>query len=492
MTTEIKLPELGENIESAEVLSVLVNAGDRVEKDQPLIELETDKATAEVPSETAGVVKEVRVKQGDAISVGQIILILDAEGAGGDAAANEDEETATASKTAEAKASREEPETAPAGSEPEPRPEPEAEADAEPPAGSGNGKRTPPRERETEAPARGHPPEPTRVREPVRPLKLVDSDREVVGAIGDVAPAAPSVRRLARELGIDVTRVPGSGPGGRISEDDVKAFARRLLSHTRGAPLTAAAPAPGGGPAVPDLPDFSDWGETEREPATKVRRVTAQTMSLSWNVIPHVTQFDRADITELEAWRKRYGGKVERAGAKLTVTAIAVKVLAGALKVFPRFNASYDARNEEMVLKHYVNVGVAVDTERGLLVPVLRDVDRKNITEIAVELEDLADRARSRKIKAEELQGGNINLSNLGGLGTTYFSPIVAWPQVAVLGVGRAEVQAVHTDGEFVPRLILPLAVSYDHRAVDGADAARFLRWIAEALEQPLLIALEG
>jgi pyruvate dehydrogenase E2 component (dihydrolipoamide acetyltransferase) len=209
-------------------------------------------------------------------------------------------------------------------------------------------------------------------------------------------------------------------------------------------------------------------------------------------VIPHVTQHDRSDITDLEAWRKRTAPKVEKAGGKLTVTAIIVKALAGAMKVYPQFNASYDSRNEEIVLKKYLHIGVAVDTERGLLVPVIRDADRKNITEIAVDLGDLADRARGRKIKAEELQGANINLSNLGGLGTTDFSPIVAWPQVAVLGVGRATTEAVHRDGVFVPRLMLPLSLSYDHRVIDGADAARFLRWIAGALEEPLLMALEG
>jgi pyruvate dehydrogenase E2 component (dihydrolipoamide acetyltransferase) len=298
------------------------------------------------------------------------------------------------------------------------------------------------------------------------------------------------VRRLARELGIDIARVQPSGPGGRISEEDVKQFARSLITRIESRP--AAAPAGGGGIPVPELPDFSRWGAVEREPASKVRRVTAEAMSLSWNVIPHVTQFDRADITELEEWRKRYGGRVEAAGAKLTVTAVAVRVVASALKVFPKFNASYDARSEEIVYKKYVSVGVAVDTDHGLLVPVIRDADRKNILEIASELGTLAEKARNRKITADELQGANLNVSNLGGLGTTYFSPIVAWPQVAVVGIGRANREAVYEDGGFQPRLILPLAVSYDHRVIDGADAARFLRWVAEALEEPLLLALEG
>jgi pyruvate dehydrogenase E2 component (dihydrolipoamide acetyltransferase) len=304
------------------------------------------------------------------------------------------------------------------------------------------------------------------------------------------------VRRLARELGIDVNDVPGTGPDGRISLEDVKAYARQILSgaaptlEDRGAPRISNAPAAAF--SIPDLPDFSRFGEVERVTTNKVRKVTAETMALSWNVIPHVTQFDRADITELEPWRARYAPRVEAAGGKLTVTAIAVKVVASALKVFPKFNASYDHREQELVLKKYINVGVAVDTDHGLLVPVIRDADRKNITTIAAELAELSEKSRTRKIALDDLQGANFNISNLGGLGTTYFSPIVAWPQVAVLGMGRANVEAVHRDGAFVPRSILPLAVSYDHRAVDGADCARFLRWIAEAMEQPLLLALEG
>jgi pyruvate dehydrogenase E2 component (dihydrolipoamide acetyltransferase) len=287
--------------------------------------------------------------------------------------------------------------------------------------------------------------------------------------------------------------VPGSGPGGRISEEDVKAYARRLLA---GAAHAATGPAAVAGasasPEALELPDFSRWGEVEHEPVSKIRRLTAEAMTTSWAQIPHVTQFDRADITELETWRKRFAPRVEAKGGKLTVTAVAVKAVASALTLFPRFNASYDARHHEVIHKKYVNVGVAVDTDRGLLVPVVKDADRRNILDIAVCLTDLAQRARDRKISSEELQGANLNVSNLGGLGTTYFAPIVTWPQVAVVGIGRASLEAVHRDGVFVPRLILPLAVSYDHRVIDGADAARFLRWIAEALEQPLLLALEG
>ena len=303
--------------------------------------------------------------------------------------------------------------------------------------------------------------------------------------IGEPAPAAPSVRRLARELGIDIDQVTGSGPSGRISLNDVKAFAKRQLA---GAPPPAAAPAG----AAPALPDFGRWGEVEYERLSAIRRATVQNMARAWSTVPHVTQFDRADITELEALRKQYGKRVEAAGGKLTVTAIVLKVAASALKAFPKFNASLDVEGERAVLKKYVHLGVAVDTDRGLLVPVIRDADRKNIVEIAVELGDLSARARDKKITPDELQGASFTITNLGGLGTTYFSPIINWPDVAILGIGRAETLAVHREGQFVPRRILPLSLSYDHRWIDGADAARFLRWIAEALEQPLLLALEG
>jgi pyruvate dehydrogenase E2 component (dihydrolipoamide acetyltransferase) len=298
------------------------------------------------------------------------------------------------------------------------------------------------------------------------------------------------VRRLSRELGIDIGDVRGTGPGGRISEEDVKNYARNLIARAG----QSAAPA-GAAPArpIPVLPDFSQWGAVEREPLSKIRRVTAEAMSTSWSMIPHVTQFDRADITELEDWRRRHGARVERdSGGKLTVTAILVRILAEALKAYPRFNASLDDASGELVLKQYVNIGVAVDTPHGLLVPVIKQADEKTIGAIATELGELAARARARKASLEDLSGANLNLSNLGGLGTTYFSPIVAWPQVAVIGVGRATMEPLWREGEFEPRLILPLAVSYDHRVIDGADAARFLRWVAEALEQPLRMFLEA
>jgi pyruvate dehydrogenase E2 component (dihydrolipoamide acetyltransferase) len=418
---ELKLPELGENIDSAEVSAVLVAEGDIIGEDQPVIEVETEKASLEVPSTFAGRVQELRVRRGDKIKVGQVIL------------------TVADSRSAERA--------------PEPAPKPvEPVASVEPV--------------EPEPPARPVLAFPAKSERPARP------------EIGETAPAAPSVRALARELGIDVHGVAGSGPAGRITRDDVKAHAKRLL-QSRPAEATA------------ELPDFAEWGEIEREPMSSLRRKTADNMARAWASIPSVTQFDRADITELEAMRKKFNTRYADSGRKLTLTAIGVKIAAAALRQFPKFNASLDVAGAAVILKKYVHIGVAVDTERGLLVPVIRDADRAGLLQIASRLNELAEQARAKKLKPEELRGGTFTISNLGALGTTYFSPIVNWPEVALLGVGRAETMAVHQGTRFRPRLILPLSLSYDHRLIDGAEAARFLRWIADALEQPLLLLLE-
>jgi pyruvate dehydrogenase E2 component (dihydrolipoamide acetyltransferase) len=442
MLKEVRLPVLGENVETAEVLQVLVGAGDTVEKNQALVELETDKATVEVPAPFGGVVREIRVRRGDAVTVGQTIVTL--EVGGGEVAAAK----AAGAPAADAPAAE-------AGEEGEPA-----------------------------APARMHRDAPARrqaERAPARDAAATAGPREA----GEPAPAAPSVRRLAREIGVDIDDVAGSGPGGRISVEDVKRQARDLITTRRRAPAA-------GGAAVPPLPDFAKWGEIERAPMSGIRRQTAAAMSRSWAIVPHVTQYDRADVTELEGERRQLAPRVEEAGGKLTVTALVLKVVAGALRAFPKFNASVDIEREEIVYKRYVHIGVAVDTEHGLLVPVLRDVDLRTLTEIAVELSVLSRKARSRKVSLEELGGATFTVTNLGGLGTTYFAPLVHWPQGAVLGVGRAATEAVWRDERFEPRLVLPLSVSYDHRLIDGAEAARFLRWIATRLEQPLSLALEG
>jgi pyruvate dehydrogenase E2 component (dihydrolipoamide acetyltransferase) len=470
MATDFTLPELGENIAAGDVLRVLVKPGDTITKDQPVLELETDKATIEVPSSVAGKVKDIKVKAGEKVKVGQAILSVD-DGAATNTAAPAAKPSAAQPPAEKAAASPQQPDRQVAKAE-----QPEAVA-----------------------------PKPVEAKqEPAKTeSKVVDINRgarapaetPAASAAPEMppAPAAPSVRRVARELGVDINQVAGSGEAGRISIDDVKAHAKRLVtSAVRG----------GGGVAAEPLPDFSRWGEVERQPMRAVRRKTAEHLSSAWATIPHVTQFDLADITALDELRKKYAKQAEAAGGNLTVTAIAVKIIAAALRKFPQFNASVDIAASEVVLKKFINIGIAVDTDRGLLVPVIRNADQKNIIQIAVELAQLSEKARNRKIALEEMQGGTFSISNLGGIGGTYFTPIVNAPEVAILGISRGSLQPKFVgDAErgrgpatenFVPRLMLPLSLSYDHRVIDGADGIRFLRWVAEALEQPFLLALNG
>jgi pyruvate dehydrogenase E2 component (dihydrolipoamide acetyltransferase) len=450
---------LGENVAGGDVTRVLVKVGDTLARDQPVVELETDKATIEVPSSVAGVVKEIKVKKGDKLKVGDTVLTVDEAGG----AARE-----------EKKEEKKEPEKeAPPAEEARSRPEPVPSREEAPPA----------REKVV-AMAR-----PQRQAEPAQqPPASFGGAQPKRDERGPAAPAAPSVRKLAREVGVDINDVQGSGPGGRISQDDVKEHARRILTSV--GPVTAASGRTAR--AVTPLPDFSKWGEVERQPMSNVRRKTAEHLGMAWNTIPHVTQAEKADITSLDELRKKYSPAVEKAGGKLTVTAILVKVLAAAVKQFPQFNSSVDMNAEEIVLKKYVNVGVAADTDRGLLVPVIRDADQKNITQIAIEVQQAAEKARDRKLSLDDMSGGTISISNLGGIGGTYFTPIVNWPEVAILGVSRGHMEPVWNGKEFQPRLMLPLSLSYDHRVIDGADAMRFLRWVADALEQPFLLALHG
>ena len=301
-------------------------------------------------------------------------------------------------------------------------------------------------------------------------------------------PAAPHTRRLARVKSESTSGLTSkrTGPGGRISEDDVKAHAKAALTSA------AQAPARAGHFAAPKLPDFAKWGKIERVSMRGIRRKTAQHLWEAWTTIPHVTQQDKADITELEQLRARFAPKAQEAGGKMTVTAIALKVCAAALKVFPQFNATIDMEKEEIIYKQYISIGVAADTDRGLLVPVIRDVDKKNIVELAVELSQLSQKARDKKITLADMEGGTFTITNLGGIGGTAFTPIVNHPEVAILGLSRSRIEPEWIGGKFEPRLILPLSLSYDHRLIDGADAARFLRWVAEAFEQPFLLSVQG
>jgi pyruvate dehydrogenase E2 component (dihydrolipoamide acetyltransferase) len=454
------VPELGENVAAGDVVRILVKPGDQLKKDQPVLELETDKATIEVPSSVTGVVKDIKIKQGQKVKVGEVVLTVDDSGA---AAAPVAEKSAAAP-------------SAPGAPVPSGPRAPEAAAPPAPSAPSASA---------SAAPAAATADRPgSKVVDinrgtPARPTPAPAAASASSGAAS--VPAAPSTRRYARELGVDITTVEGSGPGGRVSMDDVKAQARSIIAGGGGARIAAA-----------PLPDFSQWGEVEVQPLKTIRRITAERMAQTWATVPHVTQCDKADITELEKLRQKYGKKAEKAGGKLTITAIALKVIAGALKTFPEFNSSIDVAGNALVLKKYVHIGVAVDTERGLLVPVIRDVDQKNIVQLSVELAQFAEKTKSGKLQPAEMQGGSFTISNLGGIGGTYFTPIINAPEVAILGMSRSITEPVWTGESFEPRLMMPLSLSYDHRVIDGANAIRFLRWVCEAFEQPFLLSLEG
>ena len=417
---EFRLPELGEGIESGQVIEVFVAPGDRVTFEQPLLEVETDKAAVEIPSPADGTIVDVCVSAGDTVEISQILVRMNGDDEG-----------------------REAPEDAPAAVEEEPA--------------------------AAQAPLPEKEPEEEKKRIP-SPKTAPADDIAPAGSLG--VAAAPSVRRLARELGIQLSSVSGTGPRGRILEKDVKTHAKAII---RSASSAQAAP------EEPELPDFSRWGETVTENFSTVRKLTAERLTQAW-AAPHVTQFDKAEVTRLEDLRKLNRDKVADAGGNLTVTAILVKALSRALLEFPKFNSSIHMGSRTIVYKKYVNIGVAVDTERGLLVPVIRDVDKKDITQISVELTDISSRAREKRLSADRLQGGGFTITNLGGIGGTFFTPVLNPPEVAILGVSRSSVEPVYVDGEFVPKLMLPLSLSYDHRIIDGAEAARFLRWLCEML----------
>jgi len=445
---EFTLPELGENIHQGDLVRLMISPGAQVSEGQPVMELETDKAVVEVPSSLTGIVKDVHVSQGDKVKVGQLIFTL---------------EPGAIAQSASQKPSRAEEvhDHARAAFQAVIQSEGKTEEQALPP----------------------DQPQAAPVATFSMPLHL---DRAAGVEHRGPVPAAPHVRRLARELGIDIHNVPGNGPGGRISESDVKMYAKSMVTASAGAGQTSTHV------KQPALPDFSKWGKIERVSMRGVRRKTAEHMWEAWSAIPHVTQQDKADITELEHLRTKFAPKAAEAGGKMTVTAIALKVCASALKIFPQFNASIDMEKEEIVYKQFINIGVAVDTDRGLLVPVIRDVDKKNIVELAAELTGLSKKARDKKLSPADMEGGTFTITNLGGIGGTGFSPIVNYPEVSILGLSRSSTEPVWMDNKFEPRMVLPLSLSYDHRLIDGADAARFLRWIAEAFEQPFLLSVQG
>jgi pyruvate dehydrogenase E2 component (dihydrolipoamide acetyltransferase) len=453
--TEFRLQELGENISQGDLVRLMIAPGAKVSEGQPVMELETDKAVVEVPSTVSGMVNEIKVKEGEKIKVGQVIFTLQGS----------------------ASSSSAEPARPPRGP-------------VEHVSGQHGARlafqaaiRAEGKTEEQALPPDQPQPRPEAFSMPVQLGKVAGTEHR------QPIPAAPHTRRLAREIGVDIYEVKGTGPGGRIGEDDVKAHAKAALTAVTSG---TAAPARAGHFIAPKLPDFAKWGKIERVSMRGVRRKTAEHLAESWNIIPHVTQHDRADITELEHLRARFAPKAEQAGGKMTVTAIALKVCAAALKVFPQFNATIDMEKEEIIYKQYISIGVAADTDRGLLVPVIRDVDKKNIVELAVELSQLSQKARDKKITLADMEGGTFTITNLGGIGGTAFTPIVNHPEVAILGLSRSRMEPEWIGGKFEPRLILPLSLSYDHRLIDGADAARFLRWVAEAFEQPFLLSVQG
>ena len=462
----VLLPDLGEDIEEADVLQVYVSVGDAIALEQPIAEIETEKATLDLPSSLAGVVKEVHVKAGDTIRPGDPVISIDLDGA--------DSTPGDVAQAATSSAAPAQPET----TEPPPSAAPPVEIAATP---SENGSEQAangiePVESVPTAPPAPSPPTPT-----AAPAPLVEGDLETTPVF-----ASPSVRRFAREIGVDIRAVHGAGPGGRIDLEDVKRHARDLPDPEP--PGSHAVPAPG------PLPDFSEFGAVERLPMSRLRRTIKRNMATAWHEVPHVTLFHTADVTELEQVRRDYREHAEEAGGRLTITAILLKITAAALKEHPHVNSSIDAERDELILKEYVHLGVAVDTPRGLVVPVIRDVDAKNIIEISVELTDISERARSGSLGLQDFRGSSFTVTNLGGLGTGHFTPIIHHPNTAILGIGRAERRPVWSDArnDWEPRSILPLSFTFDHRVMDGADGARFMTWIADVVRQPLVLALGG
>jgi pyruvate dehydrogenase E2 component (dihydrolipoamide acetyltransferase) len=431
MVANFALPELGEGIEEADVLKVLVAPGDAINTDDAVIEIETEKATVEVPAPYAGSITEVLVKAGDTIKVGQNIVTIEASA---------DKDTSTDPQSS---VTQEEVSTPAVGVS--------QTTTSETTVQNNNGA--------TEFSS--------------LPGQEVDSyvnNRMVF--------AAPLVRKLAREIGVDIRRVKGSGPAGRISEDDVKLFSRVSGQQTNFAKQLIKTPI--------KLPDFSQWGDVTEEKMSRVRKTTANNIAQSWEKSPHVTLFQKANVTELDVERKKKKNDKSLAGANLTMMPVLIKATALGIQEFPKFNTSIDMEKSIVIAKNYINIGVAVDTERGLLVPVIKDAINKSISEIAIELAEISVKSRDKKLSLDDMRGGNFTISNLGGLGTSFFTPIINPPEVAILGVGRAILEPLWNDKDaFNPALMMPLSLSFDHRIIDGADGASLLSWLVKFLEDP-------
>lgn len=433
---EFKIPDVGEGISEVDLAALSVSVGDVIEPGTIVAEVETEKAATDVDCSIGGKVVKIHANPGDTLAVGAVLLTI------------EESDGAAAAPAEEAPA-------APAATEPAPAPEAAPEPATPAPA----------------APAAAPAPAPAASKAPA-------DDRAP-------APAGPATRRLARQLGVDLHDVSGSAAGGRITQEDVKSHVKRVMEGGG-----AASGGGGGGYAPPPLPDFSKWGEVEREPMNKISKSAAANLSMCWNVIPHVTQHDLVDITDLEAARRRYSEMAKKTGApKVTMTAIAMKASVVCLKEFPKFNSSLDPQTNEIVYRKYFHIGCAVDTPNGLLVPVIKDCDRKSVAEIGAELSDVAGRARERKVTMDEMQGACFTITNLGGIGGTSFTPIVNYPEVAILGMSRGRKELQIRDGEIEERFMLPLSMSYDHRVINGADAARFIVRLGQLLTDAFNLA---
>ncbi len=439
-TVEFKLPEVGEGVSKADIAEVLVKEGDSISVGQVVAEIETEKAVAEVPSSVAGKITKVHVKQGDSVNVGGVLLTV---------------ETGAGSSTSSA------PSSSPSSSK-------AASPNADPAAKPAGGESHYAQPDKTAAPAKAS----------------AESD---LGKERPPAPASPSTRRLARELGVDLYQVKATGPGGRITTEDVQAYVKAILTK----PAATSTAVAGGPIAPPPLPDFTKFGQVEREALNKIGKTAAQHLTISWNVIPHVTQHEMVDITEIEAARRMFLSGRGKDGPKVTMTAIAIKCIVTALKAFPKFNSSLDPETMEIVYKKYYNIGVAVDTPNGLVVPVIKEVDKKTILQIADELTKISGKARDRKLSMDDMQGATFTITNLGGIGGSYFTPIVSYPEVAILGMSRGTKQLVMVNGQPQERLMLPLSLSYDHRVVNGADAARFIVKLATLLSDQFTLIAE-
>jgi len=425
---EVTVPDIGDFPE-VEVIEILVAVGDEIEQEDSLISLESDKATMEIPAPFGGVVKELKISVGDKVSEGALIMMV------------ESPEGGAVSETP-------------------------IESPTEPSVDSGAGQG---QDAATAPSSAAATPAQTQTAAPAAPI---------TPATGGKAHASPAIRRFARELGVVLSQVGGTGPKGRILKEDVKQFVKAALSG--GAAPQAA------GSAIPEitLPDFSKFGETESQPLSRIKKISGKHLHACWLNIPHVTQFDEADITRLEEFRQSNKEEAEKRGVRLTPLVFIMKAVVAALKEFPQFNASLDLDNEQLIIKSYYNIGVAVDTPNGLMVPVVREVDRKGVYDLAEELMEISSRARDGKLKGDDLQGGTFSISSLGGIGGTQFTPIVNAPEVAILGVARSHTKPVWSGTEFEPRLMLPLALSYDHRVIDGADGARFITRLNQLLRE--------